>query len=235
MKHFSSLIFATLLTFYSQAQQHTFQVWEEIGFQGKFTKKTEYAVDWTNRLGYQTLQTTFVQASVKYKLTKWLRPSVDYRWISNRDDNGNFLSNHRLNLNVQLTHDIKRFNLGLRLRYQYSFKQLFSSSYDPEFDLSYRIKPALSYNIKNSFLTPKISVEYFYNPNNSELGNRFTKVRYYAGFEMNLKGPHTLEAGYILDQRINLPDPLTKHILSLNYTYSIEKKKSEKKTEKEKN
>ena len=235
MKYISILLFSIFLSNYSQAQQQTFQVWAETGLQGKFNKKTEYTMDWTNRFGNQTLQTSFVQASVKYKLTKWLRPSVDYRWISNREDNGNFLSNHRLNLNLQINHDIKRWNLGLRLRYQYSFKQLLSANYDPEFDLSYRIKPTLSYDLKNSFLTPKISVEYFYNPYNGELGNRFTKVRYYAGFEMNLKGPRTLEVGYILDQRINLPQPLTKHILSLNYTFSIEKKNSKKKPEKEKN
>lgn len=70
-----------------------------------------------------------------------------------------------------------------------------------------------------------MSVEYFYNPENSALGNRFTKTRYILGFDLELKGSHELTFAYILDQQINLPDPLQKHIFSISYNYKLKSKK----------
>jgi hypothetical protein len=97
-------------------------------------------------------------------------------------------------------------------------------TYEPEFDESFRIKPSISYDIKKFPLTPQISTEFFYDPSNYELGNRFTKIRYSASFTLDLKGPHKVEFGYIFDQRIQLATPLNRHILNLSYTYQIKKK-----------
>jgi hypothetical protein len=83
----------------------------------------------------------------------------------------------------------------------------------------------MSYDINNSIISPTMSVEYFYNPENSALGNRFTKTRYILGFDLELEGAHELTFAYILDQQINLPDPLQKHIFSISYNYKLKSKK----------
>ena len=211
------------VSFFSFTQQNYFQFWLETGVKGKIKKNIEYDVDWNNRFGNYSLQTTFGQASIKYKIKKWLKPSIDYRYISDRKDNSNYSSNHRLNFNLQFSKTKKRLDLGLRLRYQYSFSQLFVGTYEPEFDESLRIKPSISYDINNFPFTPQISTEFFYDPSNYELGNRFTKIRYSALFALDLKGPHNIEFGYIFDQRIQLETPLNRHILNLNYTFQINK------------
>jgi len=221
------LLFSLSINFVS-SQQNYFQVWMETGVTGKLNDKFEYAVDWNNRFGNFNLQTTFGQASIKYKFKKCLKPSIDYRYISDRQDNSNYSSNHRLNFNLQFSKTQKRLELGLRLRYQYSFSQLLAGTYEPEFDESFRIKPSISYDINNFPLTPQISAEFFYDPSNYELGNRFTKIRYSAYFALDLKGPHKVEFGYIFDQRIQLATPLNRHILNLSYTYQIKKKKEKK-------
>jgi len=223
MLRFLFLIPFLFLSLFSFTQQNYFQFWLETGIKGKINKNIEYAVDWNNRFGNYNLQTTFGQASIKYKFKKWLKPSIDYRYISDRQANSNYSSNHRLNFNLQFSKTKKRLDLGLRLRYQYSFSQLLFGTYEPEFDESFRFKPSLSYDINNFPLTPQISTEFFYDPNNYELGNRFTKIRYSVSCALDLKGPHKVEFGYIFDQQIELETPLNRHIINLNYTYQINK------------
>lgn len=223
MLRFLFLIPFLFLSLFSFTQQNYFQFWLETGIKGKINKNIEYAVDWNNRFGNYNLQTTFGQASIKYKFKKWLKPSIDYRYISDRQANSNYSSNHRLNFNLQFSKTKKRLDLGLRLRYQYSFSQLLFGTYEPEFDESFRFKPSLSYDINNFPLTPQISTEFFYDPNNYELGNRFTKIRYSVSCALDLKGPHKVEFGYIFDQPIELETPLNRHIINLNYTYQINK------------
>ena len=66
-------IFLTLfffVSFFSFTQQNYFQFWFETGVKGKIKKNIEYAVDWNNRFGNYNLQTTFGQASIKYKIKK---------------------------------------------------------------------------------------------------------------------------------------------------------------------
>lgn len=226
MKSYLVLTLLIINCFAFQAQQHLFQVWAETGIDGKINKRWDYSVDWTNRFGGSALQTTFGQASVRFKVTKWFKPSIDYRWIGNREDNTNYTYNHRINGNLNFSHEIKRLSMSLRLRYQYSFSSLVVGAYEPEFDKAIRTKPSFTYDIPKFPLQPTASVEFFYNPSRTVLGQRFTKIRYYVGLKLDIKGPHGFEFGYLLDQRINLPGEVFKHCLSLNYTYSIPKIKT---------
>lgn len=209
------------------AQRRLSQAWIDLSLSKKCSNKLDVTLGMTNRIDALGMQTNFSQFSVKYKLYDWMKPSIDYRLISNRQENGSYLFRNRLNANIQFSKEIKRFNFGLRLRYQYSFSKLVSQQNDPEFDLAYRIKPIISYDINNSIISPMMSVEYFYNPENSALGNRFTKARYTLGINFELEGPHELTLAYILDQQINLPDPLQKNIISISYNYKIKSKKKE--------
>jgi hypothetical protein len=207
------------------SQRQLSQLWTEVGVSKKVSKKLKLSLGLTNRFGETGLTTTFSQFSVKYFLTNWLRPSIDYRLVSSQQKNGSYLTNNRINTNIQFSKDIKRLSFKLRLRYQYSFSKFNQSNYDPEFDLAYRFRPSMSYDINNSIISPTMSVEYFYNPENSALGNRFTKTRYILGFDLELEGAHELTFAYILDQQINLPDPLQKHIFSISYNYKLKSKK----------
>lgn len=217
--------FFTIESFYSQ--ENEFQTWTELGVKGKLNKKLEYGMDITNRYGNNGLETFFPQGSLKYKLTDWFKPSIDYRLIGKKEPNSNYLYSNRLNFNFQFTKQLNRINLGFRIRYQYSFAQL-NDNYQPEFDQAFRLKPSVSYDINNSLFTPTFSIEYFYNPNNGEFGKRYTKLRAFVGAELELSGPHQFEFGYIYDQSMNLPDPTQRHILNLSYCFKIESPKNKK-------
>lgn len=211
-------------------QSTVFQVWNELGVSGKLNKDVSYGVDLTTRFGGDGLNTLFPQVSLKYKLNKYVRVSVDYRLIGKKELNGNMLTSHRINGNIQLSYGIKRHSFGFRTRYQYSFNSL-GGPYESEFDQAFRFKPSYSYDLNNSIFTPNFSCEFFYNPQNGENGKQFTRIRYYVGVEMELDGPHGLELGYYYDQKIQLANPVNRSILSLSYSYAIgqTKKKEPKK------
>lgn len=225
---FILLFFQNVIAF---SQSLEGQLWMETGFKGRFVKGLDYTIDWTNRIGNQGFETMFPQASIKYKVNDWFRPSIDYRYVIKRELNSNYNGSNRLNFNLQFNKLVNRLNLGFRLRYQYSFDRVASVNYQPEFDQAFRLKPSISYDINNSIFSPSATVEFFYNPANGPLGKRFSKIRSFIGVSLELKGPHDFALGYIYDQSLNLPNPTYRHILNMSYCYKIQpKKKGKRKT-----
>jgi hypothetical protein len=222
--HLFSFFLFSFSSVYSQTT--VFQVWNELGTSGKANKNLTYGVDLTTRIGNAGVATYFPQVSVKYKLNKFIRPSVDYRMIMNRASNGNYLASHRINGNLQFSYVKKRQSFGFRIRYQYSFNRLIQT-YEPEFDQAFRFKPSYTYDVNKSIFTPKVSCEFFYNPSNGYQGQQFTRIRYYAGVALELAGPHNLEVGYYYDQKIQVANPVNRSILNLSYSYSLGERKKE--------
>lgn len=204
------------------------KVWLETGVKGEITKKLDWGVELTTRFGSNGLETYFPQATLKYKVTKWFRPSIDYRAIFDKSKNGNYAFANRINFNANFKFLAKRFSLGGRIRYQYAFDRIgsLSNTYEVEFDQAIRIKPEVSYDINNSILSPLVSVEFFYDPNFGPYGQRFSKYRIFAGVDLELEGPHEISFGYLFDQKIQVPNPRTRHVLNLSYAYNLGQKKN---------
>lgn len=230
MKGFLIIIFI-VFTKTLIGQQYTSQLWLATGCKFPIYKNLTGGIDITERFGTNGLATIFPQGSVKYKLTKWLRPSIDYRFISSKEINGIYTNSHRLNSNLQFNYLKKRLDIGFRIRYQYSFSNI-GQGYDSEFDNAWRFKPSISYDFNDFILSPTISADFFYNPANAANGNQFTRVRYFLGVDLDLNSPHGFELGYYFDQNINEANPIQKNIVSIGYTYSIgsTETKKEKKT-----
>ena len=217
------------------AQHAVFQLWTETGAKYKINKEWDLSLDWTNRIDGYGLKTSFPQASIRYKAFNWLKASLDYRWIIAKQDNGYYSTGNRINANIQANHKFERLDVGIRARYQYSFNRLVSSDYDPEFDIAYRFRPTITYDIDNSILTPNFSAEFFYSPENGPLGNRFTRIRYHIGLDFETKLPLDFGVAYLYDKKINLPNVVNRHVLNLSVTYNLKGKDSKKTKEKGKN
>jgi hypothetical protein len=224
-----------LLTFGVRSQNSTvFQVWNEVGVGFKIDKKQSLAFDLTTRHGTGGVQTFFPQISYKYKLNKYIRPSVDYRYIGSRTEEGNFTFQHRLNVNVQTNYDLERFQLGLRGRYQFTTNRL-AANYEPEFGEAFRLKPSIVYDIKKSVLLPQASMEFFTGPLEGQQGYHLNRIRWSVGLGFDWDGPHTLELAYLYDQRIMSPGALNRAIFNLSYGYNIGEAKSKKPSPKQRN
>lgn len=206
------------------------KVWIETGVKGGITKKLDWGVELTNRFGAYGLETFFPQATLRYKAFKFMRLSVDYRAIFDKDDYTNYLFSNRINGNMDLKQKVKRFTLSGRIRYQYAFNGLRNNAYyDAEFDQAIRIKPGVSYDIKDSPISLSTSAEFFYNPQYMDGGQQFTKLRAWAGLDYALefgekkhKQSFDIGCGYILDRQLNVSEPRTSHILNVSITYNID-------------
>ncbi len=220
MRISSFLLFILPFSLFSQTNEG--KVWTEIGVNGKIIKDLDWATELTTRFGVNGLETVFPSISIKYKVKKWFKPSVEYRYIVDRENFDTYSNSHRLNFNADFKRSFDRLTIKSRIRYQYSFDRLLDSElYSPEFDQAIRLKIGGTYDINNSFLSPVISGELFYNPMYGPYGQQLTKFRLFAGVDIEMDGPHEISVGYIFDNRINLSRPLTKHILSLGYSYKI--------------
>jgi hypothetical protein len=222
--------FATIFVFIfniSLAQRNTFQLWTEKGLKYKLNKEWDLSFEWSNRFAEYGLMTSFPQASIRFKVLDWLKTSVDYRWVLSKQDNGYYSAGNRINANIQGNYKVKRVDVGMRLRYQYSFSPFVGTNYDPEFDMAYRFRPSISYDIENSIISPSAQIEFFYTPENGPLGNRFTRIRYKIALDFETSLPIKFGVNYLYDNKINLPNTVNRHVINLSGTYQIKTKKSE--------
>lgn len=217
-----------LFPFLANSQNSTvFQVWNEAGISYKIDKKQSLAFDLTTRHAAGGLRTFFPQVSYKYKLNKYIRPSIDYRYIGSRNNEGNFEFQHRINANLQFNQEFERLQLGLRLRYQYSTNRL-AENFEPEFGQAIRIKPSLAYDLPKTDLEPQVSIEFFTGPMDGQNGYHLNRIRWSVGLAYAFEGPHSLEVAYLYDQRIMSPGALNRAILNFSYGYSLGNKTSKK-------
>jgi long-subunit fatty acid transport protein len=224
-----SIVFSLLLfPFVGLSQNSTvFQIWNEVSVGYKLDKKQSLGVELTTRHGAGGLQTFFPQISYKYKINKFIRPSVDYRYVGSSTQEGNFSYRHRINTNLQFNYEIERLELGLRMRYQFTTNRL-ADNFEQEFGEAFRIKPSVSYDIKKSVLLPQASMEFFTGPMDGQQGYHLNRIRWSVGLGFDWDGPHSLELAYLYDQRIMSPGSLNRAILNFSYGYSITSKKAKK-------
>jgi hypothetical protein len=224
------LLLLLFISSYSFSQQ-TNELWTGMGVSKKLNSNLELTLDINSRVYDYTLRLIYPELSLKYKVNKWFKPSIDYRGLNQLNKYGNYKYSNRFNFNLNFEKSIKRYTFGFRLRYQYVFNGIRSTEdYSPEFDQTIRLKPSVKYEIKKSKFTPSGSIEWFYNPENGPTGDRFTKIRASFGTDINLKGPHLLSVYYLYGQNINVAKSKSQNIISIYYCYTIGgKKKKEKK------
>jgi len=197
-------------------------VWTEIGAKGGITERISWGVELNNRFGSSRgIETFFPQVTLKYKVTKWFKPSIDFRYILKKDKFLNYLGSNQLILNANFEKKFKkRLSTELRLRYQFGFKRwVAATDYEDETSNVIRLKPEISYDINNSVFCPYLSAEMFYNlePYNYQ----FRKMRFGIGTDIEIDDPLMLTIGYIYDRELNdkYNRPETRHICTFSITY----------------
>ena len=222
MKVFAFFLFAAL-SFSSFSQNHETMVWTELGVRGNLIKKSDWAMELNTRFNEEGVATFFPQLGINYKITKWLKPSIDYRFLVDKNKYGNYKTSHRVNVNLNFKSKVaRRFYMGARVRYQYGFEQFGAPvSYNDDFDQAIRLKPSFSYDISNSIFTPTFSAEWFYNPELGENGRQFTKIRIAIGSKLELEGPHSVSFKYQLDKRFNNFASGVRNVASFSYEYKL--------------
>jgi hypothetical protein len=213
---------AALIAFAAAASgvcaQNREELWLGAGIKREVVKDLDAGFSTNMRINSDgNVQVLFQELSLKSSHISWCRPSVDYRLINSYAQNGNTTLSNRLNFNLDFRTKVKEVKLGTRFRYQIYLGDFVATGTD--LDPSFRIKPYAEWKIPKTRLIPEASVEFFYNPQNGPLGDRFNRVRYGLGTGIDL--PHSQELGikYYFGQRFNTNRPYYEHLLTLDYTY----------------
>lgn len=169
----------------------------------------------------------FPELSVKYKVHKYFKPDIDYRFVINQKRNSSTVtSGHRINMNLNSGFGVDRFDFKFRVRLQYSFERLGGlENYNPDFDNAIRFRSAIKYNIKGSKVDPRLENELFYNANNGKFGHQFTKYRFGIGADIKLPNKHVVTVKYRYDHEFNISNPNRFHILSVAHDWEYKKSK----------
>jgi Protein of unknown function (DUF2490) len=216
-----TIAFLFFLSF-SAYSQHDFMVWTELGVKGKIVKKLGWTADINTRFGGEGVETFFPQVGINFKVKKWFKPSIEYRFIVDKNKYGNYKGSNRLNINASFKKEgVARFNLGFRVRYQYAFNRISGDSYDADFDQALRFKPSIEYDINNSVITPVVSAEFFYDPSYGPFGPDFSKMRMGIGAKLELDSPHGVSFKYQFDKKFHDYSANLRHVISLSYIYKI--------------
>jgi hypothetical protein len=224
------LVCTSLFRFgYSQTDN---ELWLSGGAKYSLTKKLDLSGELNLRMEPFVLNTVFTEFSAKYQVTKWFKPSVDYRIVLDRNKYGNYKGSQRLNLNANFGTNWNRFEFGMRVRLQTTLSRVRTteSSFS---DLSpgWRIKPEVLYDINNSILSPTFSTEFFFK-NDAFSGMYMNKVRIAAGVDFETIGPYNVSLKYMYG--FSLYSPKYEHILAFSFTQKYKSEAAKKKKKKKK-
>lgn len=230
MRSIVILLFASLaLPQFTHAQRDT-ELWLSGGVKYSHTKKLDFAGEMNVRMQPDALNTFFSEFTAKYQVTKWFKPSLDYRLVWKRNKFGNYPFSQRININANFGTDWNRFELGLRARAQANLTH--TKSTESSFsDLApgIRIKPEILYDINNSILSPVVSAEFFFN-NDRDLGVVMNKIRFSAGIDFETLGPYNVGLKYMYG--FSRYSPKYEHILAFSFTRKYKGEAAKKKKNK---
>ena len=88
MKLFALFLFVGV-SFSSYSQNHEAMVWTELGLHGDLFKKSDWALEANTRFNDNGVATFFPQLGIDYKVSKWFKPSLDYRFLVDKNIYGN--------------------------------------------------------------------------------------------------------------------------------------------------
>jgi hypothetical protein len=223
------LVFVSTQTFKAQVDH---EAWLSGGAKYSVTKKLDVSGELNFRIEPVVLNTFFTEFTAKYSVTKWFKPSIDYRIVSDRNKFGNYHWSQRINLNANFETTYKRFELGLRARLQSTLSRVRT----PESSFSdlapgFRLKPEILYDIDNSWISPVVSAEFFYNQEDG-LGFYMNRVRLAAGLDFEMIGPYNISLKYLYG--FSTLSPKFEHIIAFSFTRKYKSEASKKKDTKKK-
>jgi len=233
IKHILSIIFScyALLSFSQEGEYVTvrdLESWSSFNFQYKVNEKWKFNLEQQFRFqnNSSSIDAYITELSTEFDMGKYLYGGLGFRYISQMDDQGNVqgLENHlRFHFDLGAKHDIKRFQMNYRLRYQTKNELGVSKDEGDYANKHLRLKVGVEYNIKNWKLDPEFSSEIFTHFQKKEI-NGFDKFRITIGTKYKTKSIGKFGIFYRMERELNTPYPQTTNIIGFKYTYTFKNK-----------
>jgi hypothetical protein len=191
-------------------------LWTNITIKKKITKRFDAFLTEEVRFNENIteLGTIYTDIGGEYKILKGFKAGVFYRHIFKRRLDDSYSKANRFYIELSYGNNIKRFELGYRIRFQQAYKD-YNTSPDGHVPVNFiRQKIHLGINTKTR-IDPYLDGEiwYYLNPPWSQFDN----IRISAGIVTRITKHHFIDSGFIYQQEFNVADPVTDYIFSLGY------------------
>ena len=212
MKIIQNSIFLLLFTSFSiLAQENDFQSWYSISFKKKVVKKTDVTLKTGLRLRENSslYSKNFVDLRLKRVLSKRFAFVSGYRYIINRDDRLEISNLHRFYADI-----IYKNKLAKRLRYSVRNRLQIQGNID--YNITFRQKFLLTYNIRKTKVTPNIATEYFFRTEDG-----INKLRSTISLAYPINKDIDFDLAYRIQKDFNINNPENLYILEVKISYNL--------------
>lgn len=199
--------------------------WNTFSISYAFNKK--FALLFTEELrlreNYSRLNLFYTNVGVEYKVNKYFKTSLVYRWIDKYLENDNFSFRHRLMWDATVKFPYKKYTISYRHRLQVEGRNIVTSEsgFMPEWYS--RNKVQLSYNITKK-LGAYIDAEFRYqihDPRSIESEGRWHRMRYQGGLDYEFTNKSKFGVYYLIQREWNVSAPENIYITGLEYSLSL--------------
>lgn len=205
----SIFIFSSFFLF---SQENDFQTWNSLSINKKLSKKSDliYKFGLRFRENSSILSKQFYEVKYKCSILKRVAFSTGFRYSDNWDKKRIINRSNRFFLDVLYKDKLyKRLSFSLRNRLQ-------SQGFYYDYNLLFRQKFSLNYNIRKTKFDPSISTEYFYN-----LDEGINKLRSGISFTNKITKNLDFDFGYKIQNEFGLTKANTFYILECKISYDL--------------
>ena len=197
---------------FSLAQTTDFEFWPSADLRYNISKKFRVSVEQQLRLddGASQFKTTFTEAGLRYRISRYIRIRANYRFIIRPNDIRQRISGDLL-LRYQKKKFPLRFNYRMRLQKLYRGEGRNPIKY-------FRNKLAVSYNL-SKLVDPFVASELYYRLWNKT--NELQKYRLDFGMDWRLNKKSSLSTFYRFQKEINVNNPALDHVIGIGYSYTL--------------
>jgi len=182
------------------------------------TKKFDFAFSQEVRLNQNLgkVNSHLTEASVGYKVFKWLNTGLTYRFTKRFEPEAN--NKHRLYgiLGVEYQFEPIKTEFGARVRVE---REWIHDEDGVEGDIRPRISAA--YKNKNIRFEPGVSAEFFWTKKQEETKYVYSRYRLRAGLDYKITKHHEVSGYYAYQSEEKKKSIEVIHIIGLSYTYKL--------------
>lgn len=203
------------------AQTRDAGLWASASFEKKINKKLELSFSQEIRFKENITQigTILSDLGFTYKLNKNFKLGINYRFVKKREINNLYSTRHRGYIDIKYQKKRKPFEFQFRSRLQDEYSDIGKAPDGgiPEYYL--RNKLSIGLDLDKVF-SPYTALELF-SPLNYPRTVAFDNVRVVAGITYSITKAHKIDAFYLIQKELNMPNPETDFIIGLGYSFSF--------------
>lgn len=206
------------LSFSVHSQEKDAGFWSEFSLTKKINPRLQCSLTEGFRLSenWSHFSTHYTQPGVQYKFTKNLSLAFAYRFGQRFTIDERIRIRNRFQLDLSYELKLKQLKIAFQERFQVQYTDLYRSENGTIPQPYFRSKITLKYDFGKR-LTPFCSSELFFNGSTKLVDNLRTRL----GFEYEISKYQSVNLYYMLNQELQVANPLGSYVLGFAYKFTI--------------